>query len=122
MSENREDELVRAFHMMWENYPEAVRLIRRDFHVIAGNKVYLAQGGQIDVQCNVGDPSFHKGCQAMNSLKTREAKCKQSEVLGVTWDSYWIPVEGVEDYFVHFTNGINKTIELAAKAQAEASD
>lgn len=53
--------------MMWDNYPEAVRLIRRGFHVVAGNKVYFAQGGQIGGRCNVGNPELHRGCQAMNA-------------------------------------------------------
>ena len=121
--ENRveERELIRAFHMMWENYPEAVRLIRRGFQVVAGNRIYLAQGGQVGRRCNVGDPALHKGCQAMNALKSRETRRKQTEVNGVHWDSYWIPVEGTEDYFIHFTNGINETIEKAMKEEKKMS-
>jgi len=110
-----EEELIQAFHLMWENYPEAVRLIRRGFQVVAGNRVYLAQGGQIGGRCNVGDPSLHRGCQAMNALNSRETRRKQTEVYGVRWDSYWIPVEGTDEYFIHFTNGINETIEKAKK-------
>ena len=28
-----EEEIIKAFHMMWDNYPEQVRLIDRSFRV-----------------------------------------------------------------------------------------
>ena len=111
------EDLVRAFHMMWDNYPEMVRLIDRRFNVIAGNPAYFQMGGQIDVKCNTGDPAFHKGCQAMNALKTQETKTLRSEVEGITWEAYWVPVSGASDYYVHFTNGFNA---YAAKKMEEA--
>ena len=109
-----QEELVCAFHMMWDNYPEAVRLIRRGFHVVAGNKVYFAQGGQIGGRCNVGNPELHRGCQAMNALKSSETLCKHTEVAGVHWDSYWIPVEGTDDYFTSIVKreGLHLVLQL----------
>lgn len=118
-----EEEIVQAFHMMWDNYPEMVRLIHRSFRVVAGNPVYLTMGGQVDVKCNTGDPALHRGCQAIASLKSRETKTLTSEMEGVSWDTYWVPVAGTEDYYVHFTNGMNafvaKKMAEAAAAQAE---
>lgn len=119
MTQITEEELERAFHLMWENYPEPVRLIHRSFRVVAGNAAYLRTGGETGVQCNVGDPSFHRGCQAMNCLKLREARMVSTKVEGVPWTSYWIPVADTEDYFIHFTDGINATI---AKKLAEAQE
>ena len=118
MENYTEQELVKAFHMMWDNYPESVRLIDRKFRVVAGNPAYRNMGGQVDVKCNVGDPALHRGCQAIHCLKTRETKTLQTEVEGVKWDTYWIPVEGCEDYYVHFTNGLNA---LVMKKMAEAA-
>ena len=119
------EDLVRAFHMMWDNYPEMVRLIDRRFNVIAGNPVYYRMGGQDGVKCNTGDPSLHKGCQAMNALKAQETKTLRSEVEGMIWEAWWVPVSGTSDYYVHFTNGFNayvaKKMEEAAAQQA-ASD
>ena len=113
-----QEELIRSFHMMWDNYPEMVRLIDRRFNVIAGNRVFYQMGGQDGVKCNTGDPALHRGCQAMNALKTQETKTLSSEVEGVKWETYWVPVSGASDYYVHFTNGINA---FRAKKMAEAA-
>ncbi|MBQ8975565.1 MAG: hypothetical protein IJ072_07590 [Oscillospiraceae bacterium] len=110
MDNNTQHEYIKAFHMMWDNYPESVRLIDKSFTVLAGNKAYIAMGGAVGTKCNVGDPALHKGCQAINSLKTGETKTVKSDVEGVTWESYWVPVAGCDELYVHFTNGINETI------------
>ena len=112
------EELVRAFHMMWDNYPEMVRLIDRRFNVIAGNPAYLRMGGQEGVKCNTGDPALHRGCQAMNALKTQETKTLSSEVEGMPWNTFWIPVAGADDYYVHFTNGLS---DYVTRKMAEAA-
>ena len=112
------EELVRAFHMMWDNYPEMVRLFDRRFNVIAGNPAYSRMGGRDGVKCNTGDPALHKGCQAMNALKTQETKTLRSEVEGMTWEAYWVPVAGAGDFYVHFTNGFNA---YAARKMAQAA-
>ena len=118
MESVNEQELVKAFHMMWDNYPESVRLIDRKFRVVAGNPVYMKMGGQVEIKCNTGDPIIHKGCQAMKCLKERETRTLETEVEGVPWLTYWIPVDGTEDYYIHFTNGMNAFI---AKKMAEAA-
>ena len=118
------EELVRSFHMMWDNYPEMVRLIDRRFNVIAGNPAYYRMGGQDGVKCNTGDPALHKGCQAMNALKTQETKTLCTEVEGMNWEAFWVPVSGAEDYYIHFTNGFNayvaRQMEEAASQQASS--
>lgn len=110
-----EEELVRAFHMMWDNYPEQVRLIDRKFRILAGNKAYMASGGLVNVGCNLGNPEMHKGCQAIACLKAGETKTKKAVVNDVTWESFWVPVSGSEDYYVHFTNGLNEAIAKSAQ-------
>lgn len=110
MANTELEKYIEAFHMMWDNYPESVRLIDRTFTVLAGNKAYTAMGGTTDVKCNVGDPAFHRGCQAMASLKSGQTKTLKTDVEGVAWESYWVPVAGRDDLYVHFTNGINETM------------
>ena len=105
------EELIEAFHLMWDRYPEQVRLIDRSFLVIAGNPAYTQAGGQTGVHCNVGDPAFHRGCKAMAALKAGETRTTKTEVGGVTWESFWVPVAGEEDYYIHFTNGLNESIK-----------
>ena len=45
MEQAKLDEYVRAFHLMWDNYPEPVRLIDRTFTIVAGNKLYMTAAG-----------------------------------------------------------------------------
>ncbi|MCR4771983.1 MAG: hypothetical protein K5855_06675 [Oscillospiraceae bacterium] len=104
------EELIEAFHLMWDCYPEQVRLIDRSFLVIAGNPAYVHAGGRTDVHCNEGDPEFHRGCRAIAALNAGETRTMKTEVGGITWESYWVPVAGEEDYYVHFTNGLNESI------------
>ena len=111
------EELIEAFHLMWDRYPEQVRLIDRSFLVIAGNPAYTQAGGQTGVRCNVGDPAFHRGCQAMTALNTGETRTTKTEVGGVTWESFWVPVAGEEDYYIHFTNGLSESIKQYMQAK-----
>jgi hypothetical protein len=111
------DELIEAFHLMWDRYPEQVRLIDRHFTVIAGNPAYTEAGGQTGVKCNVGDPAFHKGCQAIAALNAKETRTVKAEMGGITWESFWVPVAGEEDYYIHFTNGLNESIRQYAQSQ-----
>lgn len=110
---------IEAFHCMWDNYPEPVRLIDRSFTIIAGNKRYMERSARfIGTRCcDAGAPELHRGCQAMAALSSGETKITSTEMNGVHWDSYWVPVEGCPDLYVHFTNGIN---EYVAKMTAEA--
>jgi len=107
MSFASEEKLVEAFHSMWDNYPEQVRLIDRTFRVVAGNKAYTAIGGPVGVHCNEGDPAMHKGCQAQAALRDGESKSMKNEAMGIPMESLWVPVAGETDYYIHFTNGMN---------------
>ena len=111
------EELIEAFHLMWDRYPEQVRLIDRSFLVIAGNPAYIQAGGQTGVRCNAGDPAFHRGCQAMAALKAGETRTTKTEVGGITWESFWVPVAGEEDYYIHFTNGLSESIKQYMQSQ-----
>ena len=119
MQNKTTEELIEAFHMMWDNYPEQVRLINRTFLVLAGNPAYLDAGGKIGVHCNKeGDPEGHRGCRAMAALKAKETRSVKTVFNGVAWESFWVPVAGEDDYYIHFTNGLNEAI---AKFAAEQS-
>ena len=103
MREHSEEELIQAFHMMWDNYPEQVRLIHRDHRIVAGNALYLEMGGQVGGKCNIGPPEFHKGCRAMEAL--REGKAKSIRHEPGEFESFWIPVAEAPEYYIHYTNG-----------------
>ena len=105
MSKYTEEDIIKAFHMMWDKNPEQVRLIDRSFRVVAGNPAYIAGGGQTEIKCNVGDPELHRKCQAIAALDSGETKI----------EAYWVPVAGSTEYHVHFNNGLNEIIEKLAK-------
>ena len=110
--EKTEQALIDAFQMMWGNYHEPVRLIHRSFRVLAGNSAYLNTGGKVGGKCNSANPELHIGCRAMECLRERKTTCKASDMGGVRCDSYWVPVDGNADYFVHFTNGMNDFMNM----------
>lgn len=113
------EQIIEAFDMMWGNYPEPVRLIDRSFLIVAANEAYIKTGGQINVNCNVGDPAMHKGCQAIAALNSGETKTMTAEIGGKQWDTYWVPVKGSDDYYIHFTNGMNAFIEMMKNMNPE---
>ncbi len=112
-----EQKLIEAFNMMWGKYPEQVRLIRKDFTIIAGNEAYLKFGGPVGSRCNTGDPAMHKGCRAAEALKAKEARSVVHDFPGVYTESLWVPVSGAEDYYIHFTNGGNAMFAKLAENQ-----
>ncbi|MDO5518454.1 MAG: hypothetical protein Q4F66_12945 [Clostridium sp.] len=113
-----EEEIISAFNLMWEKYPEPVRLINKKFMIVAANSAYKALGGAAGVRCNtLGTPELHKGCGAMKSLKTQETQILTSEKENVKWTTYWIPVNESPDYFIHFTDGMNDYIKELNKAK-----
>ena len=115
MQKKSKEELIEAFHMMWDHYPEQVRLIDRHFLVLAGNPAYIEAGGKTGIRCNAKNPELHKGCQAMAALNSREARKKDSVVGGMPWESWWIPVAGETDYYIHYTNGMKAALEAYKK-------
>ncbi|MDA8222612.1 MAG: hypothetical protein M0Z35_13160 [Desulfitobacterium hafniense] len=110
-STNLENQLIHAFEMMWGKYHEPVTLVHRSFTIIAVNEACRAYGRVAGVKCNAENPELHKGCQAIQALTTNEPKIAVSERNGINWTSFWIPVSGVPDYFIHFTNGLNEYME-----------
>ena len=110
-TQDLENQLISAFDMMWGKYPEPVTLIHRSFTILAVNEACKATGRVAGVKCNATNPELHKGCLAMEALKTNEPKMVVSERDGIHWTSFWIPVSGAPDYYIHFTNGLNEYME-----------
>lgn len=113
---NSNNELVAAFEAMWGKYPEPVRLIDRKFNIVAVNEAYKTLGGNAGVKCSAyGTPELHRGCKAMEALKTNETQVIVSEKNDVKWTTFWIPVSGHSDYFIHYTDGMNNYLKTLNK-------
>jgi len=97
-----DEKLIESFHAFWNNYPYMVRLIRRDRIVLAVNKASADAGLSAGELCSaVGAKEAHAGCLSNQSLKEKQAK-HQLAGDGLRL-KFWIPVEGREDVFVHFS-------------------
>lgn len=113
-----EEELSKAFEMMWGKFPEPVMLIHRDRTIIAANECCQSLGGAPGTKCNAVQPERHKGCKANEALDNNETRSISYNMGETEVISYWMPVSGVADYFVHFGIGTAEAMK-AFQASAE---
>ena len=118
--EQIEKNLSEAFHLMYDGLPEPVQLCHKTYRVVAVNPAGAAFGrlpGHICAQ----------GCSSLKAGLCRQAQMRKAGV--TTWCyaektedaprmiTFWIPVAGNPDYYVHF--GIGVTIDYAARPTEE---
>jgi len=99
------EELRRHFHLFWDNFPFPVLLVYKDRTVLDRNSAAEAVGCVPGTRCSdQGSREAHKGCLANQALREKTTKRSVDYVAG--WnrimDSYWIPLPGYEDIYVHF--------------------
>lgn len=96
-----DEAVIHSFHQMWDGFPGLARLINKKHIIVASNKAAEEKGFTEEAVCaRVGTPESHKGCRANVTLKTQTAQLDrpaEDRVRG------WMPVEGYEELFVHFT-------------------
>lgn len=98
-------EIIKNFHIFWNNFPAPVLLLHKDRTIIAGNKAADLTGAIPGTRCcDQGPKEAHKKCLANIALKENKAQrlVDYSEMMGMVIDSYWIPVDGEPDLYVHF--------------------
>jgi len=103
------DEIRRNFHQFWDNYPAAVILVYKDHTIIETNRLAQERGYPTGIKCvDMGERKHHAGCKAQIALRDKVAvrEVAYYEFLGQVADSYWIPLAGAEDFFVHFATDI----------------
>lgn len=98
-------EIVKAFHLMWDIFPSPTTLLRKDRTVLACNPAAIERGFRVGMKCFqiLGDRSVHKHCQANQALGEGIAKrsAVYSPARNTVTDSYWLPLLGEKDLFVH---------------------
>jgi hypothetical protein len=108
-----DSKVIEAFELMWGNFPEPVTLVHKSREVIAVNTVCKRIGREKGINCaTIGGPEDHKGCLANQALATQKpafikVRYGEREII-----SYWLPVEGYPDIFIHF--GVGVTINYDA--------
>lgn len=102
----KDEELIQAFHVMWNDFPEAVMIIKKDREIIAVNSKAADFGLKPGMKCSsLGSPEQHKGC-----LCNRAADSKQT--VAITYQGpfgkaygYWIPISERPEWIIHFGVG-----------------
>lgn len=113
------EKIIESFYAMWNHFPQRARLIRRDRTVIAVNKAAAAKGNAVGVRCIEEPPQEgHAGCLANQALKERTGKYDLNRVNKRI--RFWIPVEGSDDLFVHFSVASEGRLPLQPASESEA--
>lgn len=105
------DEIRKNFHLFCDNFPFPVMLVHRDRTILAVNKPGEAEGYPTGVRCvDLGQKEHHKGCLANQALAERTAKrvVAYFDFRGAVLDSYWIPLAGSDDLYLHFAPDITE--------------
>ncbi|WP_231038449.1 hypothetical protein [Pectinatus haikarae] len=102
--------VIEAFQLMWGNFPEPATLVHKSREVIAVNDACAAIGRIKGMNCAThGAPEAHRGCLADQALSKQQSAFKKIEFGDKTIISYWLPVEGYPELFIHF--GVGVTID-----------
>jgi hypothetical protein len=99
------EELIRNFHIFWDNYPFPAMLVYKDRTILDVNKAGEAAGCQTGTRCiDTGKKEDHAGCLANQALKEHTAKrvVAYAENMGLVVDGYWVPLAGEQDIYLHF--------------------
>jgi len=65
------EEILKSFHLMWDNFPEAVMITQKSREIIAVNKKAAEFGLKPGIKCSsIGKPENHKGCQCNQACDT----------------------------------------------------
>ena len=106
--------LVESFKQMWDNYPAPVLLADKSHDIISCNKVATKQGFDKVKKCYhfAGQKKICSYCKAANCLKEQKTCVDHrfSEKLQKFMSSYWIPIDGAPDLFIHFANDISELV------------
>ena len=100
------EDIIRAFHLMWDNFPEAVTITQKSREIVAVNKKAAEYGLKAGIKCSsIGNPENHKGCQCDKAVDTGEAQfCTYEGAFGKAY-GYWIPIPEKPEWVIHFGVG-----------------
>lgn len=98
------EELVQAFHLTWDSFPGAARIIDSTNHTIAVNPYAARQGMVVGEICALRQsPERHRGCLKNAALKTKTAQYDRTFTGKIRG---WLPVAGYPELVIHFSIAI----------------
>ena len=101
-----DNEIIAAFHAMWDNFPEGVVITQKSREIVAVNKAAAKYGLTAGIKCSsIGKPENHKGCQCDKAVETGEPQiCTYEGQFGKAY-GYWIPIPEKPEWIIHFGVG-----------------
>ena len=82
--------VIDAFHMMWDNFPEPVMLIQKSRQIYAVNKKAASMGLNTEMKCSQIGTEPHRGCLCNKAADEKKAVYITYETpLGQAY-GYWI--------------------------------
>jgi hypothetical protein len=110
-----DQKLTDSFHLAWDNFPETVTLVYKDRTVIAINKVGEQAGRKkVGIKCSTMPPlESHKMCKANDCIKNHTATYAKWKGDLEDVVTFWLPIDGYYDYFIHFSVGAAIKYEYA---------
>jgi hypothetical protein len=95
--------VIKAFHLMWGDFPEPVLLVKKNHDILAVNKVGNDVGLPVEIKCSsIGNLQDHEGCLAQQAFKLQRAVSKKVKTKDGDKISYWIPLAEYPDICIHF--------------------
>jgi hypothetical protein len=105
------NQVVEAFHMMWDNFPHVVLLLKKSREIVATNKEGTKRGFLPGAKCYevAGKTEIHATCRANVALEenTAQRSVNYNKAANRVTDAYWLPVSPETGLYVHFAVYIN---------------
>ena len=109
-------DILKAFHLMWDDFPSSALLLTRNRTIQACNQAAIEKGLQVGMKCfQLTSDGVHKHCKANVTLDEGVAQrtVAYSPLTNKVNNSFWIPIAGEKDLFVHVV------IDISQYAKAE---
>jgi hypothetical protein len=103
------NEILSNFHLFYDNFPAPVILVHKDRTILAMNKTAETVGYQTGIRCiDMGEKENHKACLGNKALseQTGTRLVAYFDFAGAVLDTYWIPLTGSNELFVHYATDI----------------
>lgn len=102
-----DEQIIDAFHEMWDMFPEPVMMIKKSREIIALNPACGKSGVKPGMRCSsVGAPALHKGCRCNEAVD-------EKKTVAITYQSpagksfgFWVPVANKPEWILHFNVGV----------------
>ena len=104
-------DILKAFHLMWDAFPSSALLVRRNRSIVACNQAAINKGLAVGMKCyQLTSDGVHSFCKANAALDNGIAERSVGYRAGSQKvnDSYWLPIAGEKDLFVHVTIDISQ--------------